>query len=660
MMVYRQHAYPVTRSYSSRVRSSSHVSLQLRAALRLLTTALLAASIANAIALPAPDASTNELPSPSDIEAALAVAAEPQENYFDEMEDGLRSRTGLQLVKDFFARLFGFDPDSSDAATTVTVTVSVTPSSSIVTPPGPPSSSSSTADVSTPVTSSNPETTPSPTNDIYSILPVGSMTTAINISLPEPIFSTASSPVPILPPYPANTSLSLTGPSATAATITGYFSTNALETAIPIAVNATTNTTVTLTSEYTSIILVTGTGSGTGLPLLPTDAAAPLWTNSTSAPTPLSTDAAPLGTGIPIYPNTTLVMPIVVNATGSPGTVLNVTLPLTLPTSTSTSFASASGTAADTDADDYGYGGYGSMTMIPPYANGTVAAPTGTGVVGTAVSTSTSTTTTTTTIVEVPTDVAVPVLPVPVEGLNGSLVGLGEEYEDLTPLLRICANPRILSLFYSLNDPSYPVLAPFPGCIPSPLSSSTALPNCTLLGSTLQTCRSQSPTLRILLSIKASPLSSVAGNALFGDPDAGSEPFGHVFGTASSSSSSSPTANDDDDDGFPNLFDTKHTPDTLAETLVSLFGPIVDTASSLSAYPRPLGSDVVLGFDVQVPVQWKGTYQDGRFHDLVDELKERIGGSSAVFWGWVGEMVGRRGVEMGGREGWVEWDGIGM
>ncbi|KAF7569334.1 hypothetical protein PtrM4_117490 [Pyrenophora tritici-repentis] len=284
MMVYRQHAYPVTRSYSSRVRSSSHVSLQLRAALRLLTTALLAASIANAIALPAPDASTNELPSPSDIEAALAVAAEPQENYFDEMEDGLRSRTGLQLVKDFFARLFGFDPDSSDAATTVTVTVSVTPSSSIVTPP----------------------------------------------------------------------------------------------------VNATTNTTVTLTSEYTSIILVTGTGSGTGLPLLPTDAAAPLWTNSTSAPTPLSTDAAPLGTGIPIYPNTTLVMPIVVNATGSPGTVLNVTLPLTLPTSTSTSFASASGTAADTDADDYGYGGYGSMTMIPPYANGTVAAPTGTGVVGTA------------------------------------------------------------------------------------------------------------------------------------------------------------------------------------------------------------------------------------------------------------------------------------
>ncbi|PZC91688.1 hypothetical protein A1F95_08593, partial [Pyrenophora tritici-repentis] len=558
MMVYRQHAYPVTRSYSSRVRSSSHVSLQLRAALRLLTTALLAASIANAIALPAPDASTNELPSPSDIEAALAVAAEPQENYFDEMEDGLRSRTGLQLVKDFFARLFGFDPDSSDAATTVTVTVSVTPSSSIVTPP---------------VTSSNPETTPSPTNDIYSILPVGSMTTAINISLPEPIFSTASSPVPILPPYPANTSLSLTGPSATAATITGYFSTNALETAIPIAVNATTNTTVTLTSEYTSIILVTGTGSGTGLPLLPTDAAAPLWTNSTSAPTPLSTDAAPLGTGIPIYPNTTLVMPIVVNATGSPGTVLNVTLPLTLPTSTSTSFASASGTAADTDADDYGYGGYGSMTMIPPYAN------------------------------------------------------------DLTPLLRICANPRILSLFYSLNDPSYPVLAPFPGCIPSPLSSSTALPNCTLLGSTLQTCRSQSPTLRILLSIKASPLSSVAGNALFGDPDAGSEPFGHVFGTASSSSSSSPTANDDDDDGFPNLFDTKHTPDTLAETLVSLFGPIVDTASSLSAYPRPLGSDVVLGFDVQVPVQWKGTYQDGRFHDLVDELKERIGGSSAVFWG---------------------------
>ncbi|CAA9966878.1 hypothetical protein PTMSG1_10237 [Pyrenophora teres f. maculata] len=615
-----------------------------RAAFRLLTTALLAASIANAIALPVPDASTNELPSLSDVEAALAVAAAPQDNFFDDVEDGLRSRTGLQLVKDFFARLFGFDdPENSGEAPTVTVTISFTPSSSIITPPGPPSSSSSssTVDVSSEATSSTPETTPSPTNDIFSILPVGSMTTAINMSLPDPIFSTASSPVPVLPPYPANTSLSLIGPTATAAIITGYFSTNPLETSIPIA-NSSLNTTVTLTSEFTSIILVTGTG----IPF-PTDAAAPLWTNSSSSPTPLSTDTAPLGTGIPLYPNTTLVVPIVVNATGSPGTVLNVTLPLTLATATSTFVA---GTAVS-DASDYGYG-YGSSMEIPPYGNGTVAAPTGTGM-GTAAAVRTSTSTTTTTIVEVPTDVAVPVLP------GG--------YEDPSPLVRICANPHIttltlplLSLFYSPNNPSYPVLAPFPGCIPSSTPNPNNLPNCTLLGHALQTCKSQSPNLRILLSIKAEPLATVAGNALFGDPDESREPFGPVF---------SGGAGVEDGDGdavsmpFPNLFNALHTPSTLASTLVSLFGPIDDdTDTASSSYLRPLGLDVVLdGFDVQVPVQWRGTYQDEQFHALVDELKRRVEGGS-VFFGWVGEMVRRRGmsVETGNREGWAQWDGMGV
>ena len=371
-----------------------------RAALRLLTTVLLAASIANAVALPLPNASTNQLPSTSDVEAALAIAATPEENFFDGVEEGLRSRTGLQILKDFFARLFGWDePDSSDAGATVTVTVSTAPSSSISSLPGPPSSTS-TVDVSS-------ETTPTPSssNDIFSILPVGPMTTAINLTLPDPIFSTTSSPIPLLPPYPVNSSLPLTGPTATAVIITGYFSTNPIETGIPI-YNTSTNSTSTVTSELTSIILVTAT-IGTGLPL-PSDVSAPLWTNSTSVPTPLSTGFVPLGTGVPLYPNTTLVVPIIVNATGSAGTVLNVTLPIALPTGTSAS----SGTGMDY--------GYGSFTQIPPYANATYAAPT--GIVGTgtaaAASTSTSTSTTTTTVLELPTGV---ILPVPVVvGLNES------------------------------------------------------------------------------------------------------------------------------------------------------------------------------------------------------------------------------------------------
>ena len=369
-----------------------------RAALRLLTTVLLAASIANAVALPVPNASTDQLPSTSDVEAALAIAATPEDNFFDDVEEGLRSRTGLQILRDFFARLFRWDePDSSDTGATVTVTVSVVLSSSIATPPGPPSSIS-TVDVSSEV-APTPEITPtsSSNHDIFSILPVGPMTTAINLTLPDPIFSAASSPVPILPPYPANSSLSLTGPPATAVIITGYFSTNPIETGIPI-YNTRTNSTSTVTSEPTSIILVTAT-IGTGLPL-PSDVSAPLWTNSTSVPTPLSTSAVPLGTDVPLYPNTTLVVPIIVNATGSAGTVLNVTLPIALPTSTS----ATSGTGLD-----YGYG-YGSFTQIPPYANATYAAPT--GIVGTgtaaAVSTSTSTSTTTTTVLEVPTDVTFP------------------------------------------------------------------------------------------------------------------------------------------------------------------------------------------------------------------------------------------------------------
>ena len=127
-----------------------------RASLRLLISVLLATSIANAVALPhqvldvrAPDALSNEVTTTSDIAAAVeAVASPDQDNVFEDIEQDLRNRTGLQVPKDFFARLFGWDDASTgDADATVTVTVSVTPtpfsdtistaSEPVVNPPGP-------------------------------------------------------------------------------------------------------------------------------------------------------------------------------------------------------------------------------------------------------------------------------------------------------------------------------------------------------------------------------------------------------------------------------------------------------------------------------------------------------------------------------------------
>jgi len=99
---------------------------------------------------------------------------------------------------------------------------------------------------------------------------------------------------------------------------------------------------------------------------------------------------------------------------------------------------------------------------------------------------------------------------------------------------------------------------------------------------------------------------------------------------------------------FPNLFDDSHTPVALAEILRSLFGPVTEDFTGSSSSPRPLGPGAVLdGFDVQVPVLWKGTYQDRQFHALVNALKDAVEGS-LVYFGWTGEMLGRRGVEWGG------------
>ncbi|KAJ4366424.1 hypothetical protein N0V83_008060 [Neocucurbitaria cava] len=157
---------------------------------------------------------------------------------------------------------------------------------------------------------------------------------------------------------------------------------------------------------------------------------------------------------------------------------------------------------------------------------------------------------------------------------------------------------------------------------------------------------------------------------------------------------------------FPNLFDTSHPPSAFALTIFSLFGeghteradlrplgPDVSLASTTAAaaaaqrrrsaalildrLARPLGEEVVVdGYDVQVPAQWKGTYQDSQFKTLVASLRELnrqawtasggveggpndlgADGRGVVFFEWVGEMLKREVVTEVVREGWVEWDG---
>lgn len=156
---------------------------------------------------------------------------------------------------------------------------------------------------------------------------------------------------------------------------------------------------------------------------------------------------------------------------------------------------------------------------------------------------------------------------------------------------------------------------------------------------------------------------------------------------------------------FPNLFDEGHPPSAFALTLFSLFGeghteradlrplgPDVGSPASPSIFngttwitpptsivpslDRPLGEEVVVdGFDVQVPAQWKGTYQDQSFKSLVVRLRELnrdawresggveggpgdlgADGRGVVYFGWVGELLKTREAKLM-RQGWVEWDG---
>ncbi|KAI8933851.1 hypothetical protein NX059_009550 [Plenodomus lindquistii] len=327
-----------------------------RVAFQLFTTVLLVSTIANAVALPhqvldprTPIAQGDQLP--AEVSAALRVGVgEDPNNVFQDVEDAFKSRTGLEVIRDFFARIFGWDEPSNASSTEPAVSATPTPSETTFTPPGPPA----TTEVGvTSRTTPEASITESPSGG-FSILPVGSMSTAINVTFPDPVFS--------LPPF-LNSSM---GPLPTAVPITGEFS------AIPFPGAGTgmpSNSTATMSLQLTSVILVTATitpsavGTGTGL------------SNVTAA-----------FTDIPLFPNTTSIYVVVPTGTGVLGTgtgspVAFTELPL-YPNATSglPVFLPVSGTAAGTIAPV-------SFTEIPFYTNTTTVTttvtPSGTGLIGT-------------------------------------------------------------------------------------------------------------------------------------------------------------------------------------------------------------------------------------------------------------------------------------
>jgi hypothetical protein len=182
----------------------------------------------------------------------------------------------------------------------------------------------------------------------------------------------------------------------------------------------------------------------------------------------------------------------------------------------------------------------------------------------------------------------------------------------------------------------------------------------------------------VLLSVKADGPGAVGGNLDFGSPS------NTTSTNTSLPSSSDPTAQSV---SFPNLFDPTHVPSAFALTLFSLFGegrteradlrplgPDTPTEDGITWVERPLGEEVVVdGFDVQVPREWQGTYQEGQFDALVSRLRElndqawtesgavRGGlgdlgadGESVVFQGWNRKRSVQRIVMVGGYEVVVE------
>ncbi|KZM28063.1 carbohydrate metabolic process [Ascochyta rabiei] len=255
---------------------------------------------------------------------------------------------------------------------------------------------------------------------------------------------------------------------------------------------------------------------------------------------------------------------------------------------------------------------------------------------------------------------------------------------SLLALRSICRDPTvrqltlpILNRFYGPS--AYPSLMRFPGCLTSNSRQATQAPgllNCTALGAEVQTC--QANRRRVLLSVRADGPGSVGGDTNFGDPDSDAAPWA---GYNANGSAAAPGV------FFPNLFDERHVPSAFALTLFSLFGegkteradlrplgPDTPAEDGINWVTRPLGEEVVIdGFDVQVPRDWQGTYQEGRFNDLVSRLGELndeawtssgakkggpgdlgVDGKGVVYQGWNKKRSVQRVVMVGGFEVLVE------
>lgn len=271
---------------------------------------------------------------------------------------------------------------------------------------------------------------------------------------------------------------------------------------------------------------------------------------------------------------------------------------------------------------------------------------------------------------------------------NPSLIdSVTQRTHQLTPpgllaLRSICRDPSVrqltLPLLNRFYGPSaYPSLFPFPGCTAPNTRQALQAPgllNCTALGTEVQTC--QASGRRVLLSVKGSDPAAVNGAVDFGAPNATAWSGYSVDGSAPA-------------DGvfFPNLFDARHVPSAFALTLFSLFGegnteradlrplgPDTPSDNGIDWITRPLGEEVVVdGFDVQIPQQWRGTYQEGRFDDFVARLGELndeawaesgaekggpddlgVDGKGVVFQGWLRKRRVQRVVVVGGFEVLVE------
>ncbi|KAH7391132.1 hypothetical protein DE146DRAFT_618974 [Phaeosphaeria sp. MPI-PUGE-AT-0046c] len=631
-----------------------------KAAMRVLISVLLASSVANAAALPhqvldarAPAAIQNAELAAEAIQAAASAAAEDPTNFFENISDELNDRTAWEVFRDFFTRLFGPRDGDDDAQSTVTVTVTpATPETTTTTVEASASAEASISldiiippghsSVPTEVISDITPTSAAPTNEVvFSILPIGDLSTSINATELTPIFITAPAsdiPVPtasvieIIPPFPVDNGTTTDVLLPTAVPITGQFSVM-----IPLVTDIPKSATANATEPAETLV-------GPGL-----------------------NASAPLGTGIPLVTG----VPVIVNLT-TPVETLVGPLETDLPVPANVTVPSGTGVVAlpPTPANSSAPAGTG-FAFLVPISNGTKL-PLNT----TAALNETASSTTLVVITEV-------VTPVPVTVTD-------DLSNELSSLRQICQDPKIHTLtlpiiarFY--GSYAYPSLHRFPGCtIPNERQSVQApgLLNCSALGEEVQNC--QALGTKVLISIKGADVGSVGGNVDFGDPNVGKHPFGQAFAIAEGIPSiiadlpTVPTGSD-----FPNLFDEAHPPSAFALTLFSLFGEGHTERADLRPLgpDRPLGEEVVVdGFDVQVPAEWKGKYQDKKFKDLVRRLKELhqeawkesgglVGGPAdlgadgkgVVYEGYVGGSLKVRSVGLEVRAelkrvGWAEWN----